>query len=194
LVLVDNSSEILGDRIEGVRFEFGEFPAQQLFDPVHLVKKGAAIHLQLLAAQAPVRAEQEVISEKSVFRFTQNTATYQTKIGRILFLFSRIRTAAIPASQMVPGNRTGVCAQLRALAEAIVTSSKNTPKDAVARDFFVAADKASTRSTAMYAGGTGQTDCVGTTPIHLNIISFPETAYRTRPALFWYEIIALIHN
>jgi hypothetical protein len=126
-----------------------------------------------------------MIPEKRVFRFCQNTTTYQTKIGRVFFLFSRIRTAAIPPSQMVPGNRTGVRAQLHALAKAVVTSSKNTPKDAVTRNFFVAADKARASSLAIDAGGTRQTNCIGTTPIHkLNPFPFPGMACAARPPLF----------
>jgi hypothetical protein len=140
------------------------------------MKKCTAIDLQLPAAQAPVGTQQEMIPKKCVFRFTQNTASYEAKIGRIFLFFPRIRAAAVPPSQMIPGNRTGVCPQLDALPEAVVTSAENTPKHAVTWNFFVAADKACAGSLAVYAGGARQANSVGPTPIH-NFNPFPSRGW-----------------
>ena len=125
-----------------------------------------------------------MIPEKCVFRFRQNTASYEAKIGRIFFFFPRIRPAAIPSSQVIPGNRTGVRAQLDTLSEAVVTSAENAPKDAVTWNFFVATDKARAGSVTVDAGSSCQTNGVGPTPIH-NLNPFPSRGWPVLQGLLY---------
>jgi hypothetical protein len=54
------------------------------------MKKGAAVHFQLPAAEVPIGAQEEMIPENSVFAVAQHAAADQTEIGHVLFPFARI--------------------------------------------------------------------------------------------------------
>ena len=61
--------EIVVHRKQSVGFEFTKYPPQFLLDPIHGMKEISAIHIKLSAAQPPIRAQEKVIPEDTIFHF-----------------------------------------------------------------------------------------------------------------------------
>lgn len=80
-----------------MRLQFAEGAAQLLLNPVHIVEERSAVNLQFAAAQAPIRAQQEVIFENAVFVFAQRAAGNQNKIGHELFILHAPHRFPLPA-------------------------------------------------------------------------------------------------
>jgi hypothetical protein len=107
--LLDHASKILVQGIQGVRLQFGEFPAQNLFNAVNVVEKSAAVDFQLAAAEFPVGAEEKEIPENAVFRIFQDAPANQGKVSDKLFPFTGVSVASrTAAAAVVQGNRLGL--------------------------------------------------------------------------------------
>ena len=64
------SVEIVIHWKQSIRFELTKHPPHFLLDPIHRVKEISAIHIELPAAQLPIRAQQKVTLEDTIFHFS----------------------------------------------------------------------------------------------------------------------------
>src|SRR5579864_2019447 len=97
----DGTVKILVQREERVRFEFPESAAQLLLNAIHRMEKGSTVYPKSLAAQLPVRTQQEVIPENAVLGFCKKPFTYQTEVGGILFVLAAPGAAVALAGKCV---------------------------------------------------------------------------------------------
>jgi hypothetical protein len=67
---LSRSMEIVVHWKQSIGFELTKHPPQFLLDPIHGVKEISAIHTELPAAQLPIRAQQKVILEDTIFDFS----------------------------------------------------------------------------------------------------------------------------
>jgi len=95
-ILLVRSPEILVERKEGVGFQLPEDAPQFLLNPIDLVEEITPIHLQLPAAELPVRTEEEMKLEKLILGRIEKAFADQTEIGYIFFILSAPDLAAIP--------------------------------------------------------------------------------------------------
>ena len=63
------SVEIVVHWKQSIGFEFTKHTPKFLLDPIHGVKEISAIHVELPAAQLPIRAQEKVIPEDTIFHF-----------------------------------------------------------------------------------------------------------------------------
>jgi len=63
------SVEIVVHWKQSIGFELTKHPPQFLLDAIHGVKEISAIHVELPAAQLPIRAQEKVIPEDTIFHF-----------------------------------------------------------------------------------------------------------------------------
>src|ERR1700722_3534135 len=90
----NNAAEILVERVEGVRLQFAEDPSEALFDAVDHMEEGAAVYLQLAAAQAPVSAQKKVVLEDCVLYLVESAPADQTEVGDEFLLFAGVDSPA----------------------------------------------------------------------------------------------------
>ena len=64
------SVEIIVYRKQSIGFELTKNTPQLLLDSIYGVKEIAAIHIKFPAAQSPIRAQEKVISEDTIFRIS----------------------------------------------------------------------------------------------------------------------------
>lgn len=64
------SVEIVIHWKQSIGFELTKYPAHFLLNPIHRVKEISAIHIELPAAQLPIRAQQKVTLEDTIFDFS----------------------------------------------------------------------------------------------------------------------------
>jgi hypothetical protein len=131
--------------------EFGEDPSESLLDAVDGMKEGAAIHLQLAAAESPIRPQHKVKSEQPVFVIVQHATADEAKVRNVLFTLAGIGSPAIPATAELQGNRAGVIRLSGKFPKTVETSAKDGPKYAIARRFPAVMDKAHTEALAVRA-------------------------------------------
>lgn len=65
-LLASRAIEVFVQREERMRFEFPKCPPELLLNAVHLVKKGAPVDFQSIAAELPVGAQQKMKFENFV--------------------------------------------------------------------------------------------------------------------------------
>jgi hypothetical protein len=131
--------------------EFGEDPSESLLDAVDRMKEGAAIHLQLAAAESPIRPQHKVKSKQPVFVIVQHATADEAKVRNVLFTLAGIGSPAIPATAELQGNRAGVIRLSGKFPKTVETSAKDGPKYAIARRFPAVMDKAHTEALAVRA-------------------------------------------
>ena len=67
--VLGGSMEIVVDGKQSVGLQFAKNPAQFLLNSIHRVKEIPSIHLEFPATQLPIRAQEKVIPEDTIFRF-----------------------------------------------------------------------------------------------------------------------------
>jgi hypothetical protein len=90
--------EVLVHREQWERLEFGESPAQFLFNPINLMEKGAPIDIQTPAAQIPICAQKEMEAEEPVFGLVQRSSRNQAEISHVFLAFPRVPATAVLAA------------------------------------------------------------------------------------------------
>jgi len=78
--------EIVIHREQSVGFELAKHPPQFLLDSIYGVKEIPAIHVEFPAAQLPIRAQEKVIPEDTIFHFCQHAFADEAKICDILLI------------------------------------------------------------------------------------------------------------
>jgi hypothetical protein len=96
------------------------------------VKEAASIHLQLTAAEPPVRSQEEVEPEDFVFGFIQNAFGNQRKIRDVFLIPSAPDLTAIFAADEGQPSLADVLLLLYALPESGIAGSKDRPQDTAA--------------------------------------------------------------
>jgi hypothetical protein len=96
------------------------------------VKEAAAIHLQLTAAQSPVRSQKEVEAEYLIFSLIENTFGNQREIRDVLLIPSPPDLTAILTPDDCQPGLAYVLFLLDALPESGIAGSKDRPQDAAA--------------------------------------------------------------
>jgi hypothetical protein len=64
------SVEVIVHWEQSIGFELTKHPPQFLLDPIHGMKEIPAIYIELHAAQLPIRSQQKVILEDTIFDFS----------------------------------------------------------------------------------------------------------------------------
>jgi hypothetical protein len=152
-----------------------------------MVKEFTAVHLQLPAAQPPIRAQQVVDPKQAVLELLERALADQAEISHKLFPYTRIRAVAARASAAFPGDRIGVRPKGYALPKAAIASAKNGSKHAIARRFRSSEDRAHTVTVTETAGGFGKPNYVGSLPLHfVNILLAAAISTNNRRQLICY--------
>jgi hypothetical protein len=130
------------------------------------MKEVPAVHLQLAAAEPPVRPQQEMKSENSMVVIVQHSIADQAKVGKVFFPLARIGPPAVAAPAGFQGNRASVRPFSDELPKTVETGPKNRPKYAIARRFLSVMDKAHAEALAVRARRLCQPYRVRSAPLH----------------------------
>jgi hypothetical protein len=169
--LVGHAAEVLIQRKQRIRFEFGENPPEPVFNPVNRVEKGSAVHPQLPGTEPPIRAQQEVKPENLILKIVEHTTANQTKVGYIVFSLARVGPPPFFAATEFKGNTAGVGCVGNTIPKTVVAGPKNGPEYALARYFSPFMDETQAVTVANAARFFGQTNCVRSIPLHLRMSS-----------------------
>jgi hypothetical protein len=107
----------------------------------------SSVHLQLTAAELPIRSQQVVESKDFVLEIVELTAADEAKVRHVLLSFERIDTVALRASAKFQSNCSNVPARQRALTKPVPASPKDGSQNAIAWRFRPIAVE--TRAVAM---------------------------------------------
>jgi hypothetical protein len=97
----DWSVKVVCYRKQTVGLQFPKDTAQSLLHPIYGVEESSAIQLEFLAAQLPVRAQEEMTSENLVLELGQSPFADETEVGRKLFVFAAPCASAVFTRQRV---------------------------------------------------------------------------------------------
>jgi hypothetical protein len=131
------------------------------------MKEGTAIHLELAATESPVRPQDKVKSEKTVFVIVQHSTADETKVGNVLLPLARIGPPAIAAAAELQRNRADVIRFSGELPKTVETGAKYRAEYAIARRFPSVMDKAHTEALAVRARRLCQPYRVRSGPLHV---------------------------
>jgi len=118
-------AEIFIERIESVGLEFTKHLPKLLLDSVHVVEESSPVHVQVPAAQLPVRSQEIVEFENPVFFFVQHAPADQAKIRHIFFILSPPDNPPIFAADLFQTNRADVLLLRDALPEPRVAGAED---------------------------------------------------------------------
>jgi hypothetical protein len=181
--LVGHAAEVLIQRKQRIRFEFGENPPEPVFNPVNRVEKGSAVHPQLPGTEPPIRAQQEVKPENLILKIVEHTTANQTKVGYIVFSLARVGPPPFFAATEFKGNTAGVGCVGNTIPKTVVAGPKNGPEYALARYFSPFMDETKAITVANAARFFSQTNCVRSIPLHFeNVLPAAGFEVRKRPS------------
>jgi hypothetical protein len=142
------------------------------------VEENALVHLQLAAAQPPVRAQEEMKSKQFIFEFVEVSFAYQTKIGDIFFVFTTPNRASISAADDFEPHVAHVLLLLQTGSKSSVATPKYGPEYAITGfRAFPACAAAQSKSLTLRAGFLRYRDGFRVVPIKSHecvLQTFPE--------------------
>jgi hypothetical protein len=127
-----HTPEVLIQREQRIRLEFGENAPEPVLNPVNGMEEGSAVHSQLPGTELPVRSQQEMKPENFVLKIAEHTTANQAKIGHIIFPLARVHAPSFFAATEFQGNAAGVRFMGNAIPETVVAGPKNGPEYAMA--------------------------------------------------------------
>jgi len=131
------------------------------------MEENALVHLQLPAAQPPVRAQQEMKSKQFIFEFIEVSFAYETKISDIFFVFPAPNRASVSAAYDFEPHMAHVLLFLEAGSKSSIATPKYGPEYAITGRFraFPACAAAQSKSLALRAGFLRYRDGLRVIPI-----------------------------
>jgi hypothetical protein len=162
-----HSTEVVIQGEKRKRLQFGDSASHRLLDSVHDVEKGPSIKLQLPAAEFPVRSQKEMKSEDLILEFIEHALPDQGEIGDVFFPLAGVGAAGFPSVAQFQLDRSRVRSGCHAFTKTVEAGSKGGPKYAIARYFPIVADKADPVAVTIRARHSGDTNCAGSIPLHV---------------------------
>ena len=122
-----------------------------LLNAVDGMEKGAAIDLELTAAEFPVRSQKEMVPKYSVSELIQHAPAYKAEVGHVFFTLAGVCTPPLRALAQLQGNRAGMRPLGVAFAKTVETGPERGSECAVARNFPSMPDESSAITMAVGA-------------------------------------------
>jgi len=162
-----HSAEIIIQRKQRKRLQFGDCAPHRLFDAVHDVEKRSSVKFQLPAAEFPVCPQKEMKSENLILEFIEQALPNQGEVGDVFFPLAGVRAPGFPAVAQFQLDHSRVRSCRYAFTKTVEAGPKSGPKNAIARHFLIVTDNADPVAVTIRARHSGNTNCVGSVPLHV---------------------------